>query len=117
MSVDATGEADYADFAKLDIRVGTVRSARPNAKARKPAYVLEIDFGDAIGTRTSSAQIVEAYRIEEIVGRQVIAIVNFPAKKVADVRSQALVLGVVRDHGPTILLAPGREVENGARVL
>lgn len=117
MSVEPPGEADYADFAKLDIRVGTVRSARPNEKARKPAYVLEIDFGGEIGTRTSSAQIVEAYRIEEIVGRQVIAIVNFPVKKVADVRSQALVLGVVRDSGPTILLAPWSEVENGARVL
>jgi tRNA-binding protein len=79
--------------------------------------VLEIDFGCEIGRKTTSAQIVEAYRVDEIIGRQVVAIVNFPAKKVADVWSQALVLGVVRGNGPTILLAPGSEVENGARVL
>lgn len=110
-------QASWADFEKLDIRVGTILSARLNEKARKPAYVLEIDFGPAIGVRTSSAQIVEAYGTEDLTGRQILAVVNFPPRKVADVRSEVLVLGVVQEGKPTILVTPERCVENGARLL
>lgn len=110
-------QISWPEFEKIDIRVGTVVSARPNEKARKPAYVLEIDFGPEIGVKTSSAQIVEAYKPEDLAGRQILAIVNFPPRKVADVRSEVLVLGVVQPGTPTILIAPDRRVENGARLL
>lgn len=101
---------------KLDIRVGTVLTATLNDKARKPAYVLEIDFGE-LGTKITSAQITENYTPESLIGRQVIAIVNFPEKMIASVRSQVLVLASVDSTMGTILLAVERTVPNGSRVL
>lgn len=112
-----SSEISWRDFEKLDIRAGTIRSARLNEKARKPAYVLEIDFGPGIGMKTSSAQIVEAYQAEALAGRQILAVVNFPPKTVAGVVSEVLVLGVVQHGAPTILIGPERPVENGARLL
>ena len=107
----------FADFEKLDIRVGTITSARVNEKARKPAYVLEVDFGSDIGTKSTSAQITEGHSLDELQGMQVIAVMNFPPKKIADVVSEVLVLGVVQPDRPTILLTPSKPVGNGSPIL
>ena len=101
-------------FFACDLRVGTVTACAPNAAARKPAYVLTIDFGP-LGARTSSAQLTGLYQPDQLIGRQVVAVVNFPSRHVAGVESQCLVLGVDTPGGVT-LLAMERPVENGARV-
>ena len=101
-------------FFACDLRVGTVTACALNAKAKKPAYVLTIDFGP-LGTRTSSAQLTGLYTPEQLVGRQVVALVNVPPRRVADVESQCLALGVDTPGG-VALLALERPVENGARV-
>jgi tRNA-binding protein len=105
---------DYEEFISVDMRVGTIRSARLNEAARKPAYVLEIDLGD-LGTRMSSAQITKLYSAQELVGRQVICVVNFPPKQVAGITSEVLVLGVDSFSG-VVLLSVDRPVANGQRV-
>jgi tRNA-binding protein len=107
---------DHEDFARVDIRVGTVLSAAPNPAARKPAYVLEIDFGPEIGRRTSSAQLTERYTPEQLKGRQVAAIVNFPAKRIAGIRSEVLVLGFPDAEGRVVLVAVDRPVPDGGRL-
>ncbi|HYE57007.1 MAG TPA: tRNA-binding protein [Rhodothermales bacterium] len=105
---------EYAAFERLDIRVGTVLSAERNPQARRPAYVLRVDFGP-LGVKTSSAQLTEHYDPSDLVGRQVIAVVNFEPKRVAGVKSEVLVLASVGDDG-TVLLSPTRPVQNGSRV-
>ena len=85
---------DFTDFLKVDIRVGRILTAEPNAKARTPAYVMSIDFGPEFGVKTSSAQLTVHYRAEELVGRQVIAVMNFEHKRVAGIKSEVLVLGL-----------------------
>jgi tRNA-binding protein len=107
---------DHGDFARVDIRVGTVLSAAPNPAARKPAYVLEIDFGPEIGRRTSSAQLTERYTPEQLKGRQVAAVVNFPAKRIAGIRSEVLVLGFPDAEGRVVLVAVDRPVPDGGRL-
>jgi tRNA-binding protein len=107
----------FEDFLKIDIRVGTIISAIVNEKAKKAAYVLEIDFGNKIGLKTSSAQITENYDLEELVGMQILAVVNFVAKRVAGVKSEVLVLAVVDDANGTTLLRVDGKVENGMSVL
>jgi tRNA-binding protein len=109
------GTITLDEFLRADLRVGTVRSAALNPKARKPAYVLKIDFGP-LGLRTSSAQLTERYAAEDLVGRQVVAVVNFPPKRVAGVTSEVLVLGAVDDEVGTTLLAPTHRVADGTRV-
>ena len=104
------------DFLKVDIRVGTILSAKINQKARKPAYILEIDFGDEIGTKITSAQITQNYSINELIGRQVCAVVNLPIKRIAGVKSEVLVLAVVCKDNGTVLLQPDREVTNGEKI-
>ena len=104
------------DFLKVDIRVGTVISSSLNKKARKPAYILEIDFGDEIGIKKSSAQLTENYEANELVGKQICAVVNFPAIRVAGVKSEVLVLAVVSDSAGTTLLQPERVVPNGDKI-
>lgn len=106
---------DWNDFEKIDMRVGTIVSAEVFAEARKPAYKLRIDFGEAIGTRKSSAQVTDFYRPEELVGKQVVAVVNFPPKQIGPLRSECLVLGAVGDGGVT-LLHPGLPVADGTRI-
>jgi len=106
---------EFSDFLRVDMRAGTVLSVKLNEKARVSAYILEIDFG-SLGIKTTSAQITEAYKPEDIVGIQVIAVVNFPPKRVAGVKSEVLVLGIVQNDGPTILLQPTQPVTNGSRV-
>jgi tRNA-binding protein len=103
-------------FLAVELRVGTVREARLNEGARKPAYELAIDLGPGLGTRTSSAQLTENYRAEELVGRQVVCVVNFPPRRVAGVESQVLVLGALCPGRGTVLLAPERGVEDGSRI-
>jgi len=104
------------DFLKVDIRVGTILKAKINQKARKPAYILEIDFGEEIGSKITSAQITQNYSINELIGKQVCAVVNFPIKRIAGVKSEVLVLAVVCKDNGTVLLQPDREVANGERI-
>ena len=106
----------YDDFAKVDVRVGTVLSAAPNPAARKPAYVLEIDFGAGIGCKKASAQLTELYDCEQLVGRQVAAVVNFPPKQVARMVSEVLVLGFPDAEGRVVLISVDHPVPDGARM-
>ncbi|MBX9770465.1 MAG: tRNA-binding protein [Candidatus Obscuribacterales bacterium] len=106
----------YADFEKIEIRVGKIIRAEEFSKARKPAFKLWIDFGP-LGTKQSSAQITKFYKKEELVGRQVVAVVNFPPRQVADFMSEVLVLGAVPADGEVILLQPDQEVQPGSRIL
>lgn len=112
---DVAAQAPVDGFFAYDLRVGTVVSAEPNAKARKPAYVLTIDFG-AAGTRTTSAQLTRHYGIADLVGRQVVAVLNFPPKRVAGIVSEVLVLGACPAADDVILVAPDRAVPNGTRI-
>jgi len=116
MTLNEKPQITYADFEKLDLRVGRILTARVNEKARKPAYVLEIDFGSKLGIKRTSAQIVAGHTLEGLIGMQVIAVVNFPPKKVADVVSEVLVLGVVQEEGPVILLTSSQPVVDGSPV-
>jgi tRNA-binding protein len=104
------------DFDRVDIRVGRVLTAAPNPKARKPAYVLTVDFGPALGIKTSSAQLTVHYTAEELVGRLVVAVVNFEPKRIAGVKSEVLVLGVPNADGAVVLLHPSHDVPLGGRL-
>ena len=106
----------YADFERVDIRVGKILQAEDFPKARKPAYKLWIDFG-AIGIKKSSAQITGLYDKDELIGRLVIAVVNFPPRQIADFMSEVLVLGVVLDDDEIVLLQPDKDVPLGKRIL
>jgi tRNA-binding protein len=108
--------ASVDDFLSLDVRVGTIVSAEPLAGARKPALSLRIHFGDDVGTRVSTARISDLYEAEELVGLQVVAIVNFPSKRVAGVDSEVLVLAADNGHGENAILIPERPVPDGAKV-
>ncbi|NLM62777.1 MAG: tRNA-binding protein [Mollicutes bacterium] len=107
--------ATFEDFLKLDIRVGQIIKVEDFVKAKRPAYKLWIDFGDEIGIKKSSAQITTCYTKEELVGKQIIGVVNFPPKQVADFMSEVLVLGVYSTQG-VILLEPERTVKNGDKI-
>ncbi len=105
----------FADFLKIGMYVGTIIGAKPNLKALKPAYVLEIDFG-YLGCKISSAQITQNYEMESLMGKKIVAVLNFPIKKVADVKSECLVLAALCPTNGTVLIEPNQEVENGARI-
>jgi tRNA-binding protein len=109
-------EIGYDDFRKVDIRVGTIVAAEPFPEARRPAYKLTVDFGPAIGTRRSSAQITQRYKLEELVGRQVAAVVNFPKKQIGKFMSEVLVLGFPDESGEVVLIQPSLAVPNGGRL-
>lgn len=106
----------FDDFLKVDIRVGTVVEAVPNAGARKPAYRLRVDFGPEIGLKTSSAQLADLYRPEDLIGRQVAAVVNFAPRQIAKVLSEVLVLGFPDAEGRVVLVAVERPLPNGGRL-
>ena len=106
----------YDDFSKVDIRVGTITAAEPYPEARKPAYKLTVDFGPAIGVKRSSAQIVKYYRLEDLPGRQVAAVVNFPPKQIGKFMSEVLVLGFPDAEGNVVLIVPNQLVPNGGRL-
>ncbi len=106
----------FDDFAKVDIRCGTIVEALPFPEAPKPAHRLVIDFGGTIGLRTSSVQITENYRLEELVGRAVLAVVNFPPRQIGPVRSEVLVLGCPDTEGAIVLVRPDTAVPDGARL-
>ncbi len=106
----------YNDFLKVDIRVGKVIDAQPFPEARKPAIILELDFGPEIGTRKSSAQITKYYEPGQLIGRMVLAVVNFPPKQIGPMMSQCLVLGVPDDEGEVVLIGADREVPLGGRL-
>ena len=106
----------WEEFKKVDIRCGKIISAREFPKARKPAYILEIDFGSELGIKKTSAQITVHYTPDTLVGRQVLAVVNFPPKQIGPIMSEVLVLGAVQKNGDVILLTTERESELGIRV-
>lgn len=107
--------ATFDDFLKLDIRVGEVIKVEDFEKARKPAYKMWVDFGEEIGVKKSSAQITECYGIEELLGKQVLGVVNFPPRQIADFMSEVLVLGVYGDQG-VVLISPTESVKNGDKL-
>ena len=107
--------ANFDDFLKLDIRVGTIVSAKNFEKARKPAYQLEVDLGQELGIKRSSAQITDHYRPEELVGKQVLAVVNFPPRQIANFFSEILVLGTYSEGG-VVLIRPDKPVKNGDKL-
>jgi tRNA-binding protein len=107
---------NYDDFRKVDIRVGTIIGVEPFPEARRPAFKLTIDFGPAIGQRRSSAQIVTHYKSDELVGRQVAAVVNFPKKQIGRFMSEVLVLGFPDEAGEVVLIQPTLAVPNGGRL-
>ena len=109
-------EISFNDYDKVDIRVGTVVNLSKNEKARKPSLVLEVDFGSVIGIKKSSAQITHYYNKENLVGRQVIGVCNFPEKNIADIKSQFLVLGAIEEDGKVVLLHPSQTTKNGLKI-
>jgi tRNA-binding protein len=105
----------WSDFEKIDIRVGTITDVQEFPKARKPSYQLTIDFG-TLGIKRSSAQVTDLYDPRQLTGRQVVAVVNFPPKQIANFFSECLVLGVYTDKKEVVLLGPERKVENGWKI-
>lgn len=106
----------WNEFERTDIRVGTIIEINDFPEARKPAYQLTIDFGTEIGIRKSSAQITKRYQKEDLLNRQIVAVVNFPKKQIGKFMSECLVLGAVGEEGDVILLAPDFKIENGMRI-
>jgi len=109
-------EIGFDDFLKVDIRVGTVIRAEPYPEARNPSYRLYVDFGPEIGERKTSAQLTVHYTLDELVGKQVAAVINFPAKQIGKFMSEILVLGFPDDDGGVVLVEPNRKVSNGGRL-
>ena len=109
-------EISWEDFEKVDVRVGRVVAAEPFPEARKPSIKLSVDFGPEVGEKRTSAQLTAYYTVEDLVGRQVVAVVNFPPKRIAGFRSEVLVLGVPDEADEVVLLSPDRDVPPGGRI-
>ena len=106
----------YSDFAKIEIRLGTIISAELNSKLRKPSYVLKIDFGDEIGVKKSSAQLTRNYKVDQLLHKQIAAVINFPKKQIGDLISDVLVLGFPDDNNEPILFSPDKKLVNGGQL-
>jgi len=109
-------EISWAEFDKVQLCAGTIIDAQPFPEARNPAYKLSIDFGEKIGIKKSSAQITHLYKPESLIGKQVMAVVNFPAKQIGPMRSECLVTGFYREDGHVVLAVPDSEVSNGSKL-
>ena len=109
-------EITYEDYSKVEIKIGTVLSAKKNEKARKPSLVVEVDFGKEVGIKKSSAQITHYYNEENLIGKQVIGVCNFPKKNIAGIVSEVLILGAIEKDGKVVLVHPSQKVENGLEI-
>ena len=109
-------EITWDEFAQVELRVGTIVEVSEFPEARKPAWKLKIDFGDEIGLRKSSAQITDLYQVEDLFGRQVVAVINFPKKQIGPIMSECLVTGFYQEDGSVVLIMPERPVKNGAKL-
>lgn len=112
----AAAPIEFDDFLKIDIRVGTIVSAEPFPTARKPAFILMVDFGATIGVKKSSAQITRHYDCAQLVGRQIAAVVNFPPRQIGKIQSEVLTLGFADAEGEVVLFSPDQSVPNGSRL-
>ena len=106
----------YADFTKIEIRLGTIMSAELNNKLQNPSYVLKIDFGDEIGVKKSSAQLTKNYNIDQLIDKQIAAVLNFPKKQIGNLISEVLVLGFPDDNNEPILISPDKNLVNGGQL-
>ena len=106
----------YSDFTKIEIRLGTIISAELNIKLQKPSFILHIDFGDEIGIKKSSAQLTKNYKIEELLNKQIVAVVNFPKKQIGNLISEVLVLGFPDSTNEPILICPDKRLVNGGKL-
>ena len=109
-------EISYEDYNKVEIKIGTVLSVTTNENARKPSLVVEVDFGEKTGIKKSSAQITHYYNKQNLVGKQVIGVCNFPKKNIAGIVSEILILGVIEKDGKVVLVHPSQKVENGLEI-
>ena len=109
-------QISYDQFDKIDLRIGTVISVKKNEKARKPSLVVKVDFGKEIGIKQSSAQITHYYNEDNLKGKQVVGVCNFPEKNIAGVKSQFLVLGAIEEDGKVVLLHPSQAAKNGLKI-
>ena len=116
MNLNMKKEITYEDYSKIQILVGTVLKVSKNEKARKPSLVVEVDFGSEIGVRKSSAQITHYYNSDNLVGKQVIGVCNFPKKNIAGIVSEVLILGAIEKDGKVVLVHPSQETENGLEI-
>jgi len=109
-------EISWEDFQKVELRVGTIVEANDFPEARKPAYILKVDFGSTIGVKKSSAQITDLYTKEELLGKKVIAVVNFPPKQIGPMKSECLVTGFYNQDGNVVLAVPDKDIQDGAKL-
>jgi tRNA-binding protein len=109
-------EIGWGEFAKVELRVGTIINAEDFPEARRPAYILHVDFGGELGILKSSAQITHHYQLQELIGKQVVAVVNFPEKQIGPIMSQCLVTGFYDKNGGVVLAVPDKPVDNGAKL-
>ena len=110
------GLIDWSDFEKIDLRAGTIIDVQPFEKAKKPAWILHIDLGEEIGVKKSSAQITHHYKKQDLLNTQVMCVVNFPPKQIANIKSEVLVTGFPDEHGNIILVRPDKAVPNGVKL-